>query len=101
MVKVWSRRGGIRHLIPVPLFRGYVFWRVAVSKFSYLEVVRTPGVVKILGERWDRLATLKDSEIDALRRVVTANAPLLPHEYLRDGRRVRIVSGPLRGVEGR
>src|SRR5213592_661469 len=57
-IEQWSRRGGQRHLIWVPMFSGYVFLRAALGKASYVEVMRARGLVQVLGERWDRLATI-------------------------------------------
>jgi transcriptional antiterminator NusG len=96
----WSRRGGLRHLIRVPMFSGYVFLNTAMDKASYLEVVKARGLVQVLGERWDRLTTIPDEEIDAIRRIVDARVPALPYPYLREGQRVRITRGPLADVEG-
>ena len=96
----WSRRGGVRRLIRVPLFPGYVFLHGAMDKGSYVEVLKARGLVQILGERWDRLATIPDVEIDAIQRIVGAKVLTLPYPYLREGQRVRITRGPLADVEG-
>jgi transcription antitermination factor NusG len=99
-IEQWSRRGGLRHRIQVPMFAGYVFLHAAMDKSSYVEVVKARGLVAILGERWDQLATIPDEEIDAIRRIVDARVPALPYPYLREGQRVRITRGPLTDVEG-
>ena len=96
----WSRRAGVRRLIPVPMFTGYLFLRHAIEKGSYLEIVNTRGVVRILGERWDRLAPVDDAEIEVLQRLGRSERALLPYPYLREGQRVRIIEGSLTGVEG-
>lgn len=100
MMDVWSRRGGVRHLIRVPMFAGYLFLRHAMDKVSYIEVRKARGLVRVLGERWDRLAEVPDREIDAIQKLLRAQVPALPHPYLREGQRVRITCGPLAGVEG-
>ena len=99
-IRTWSRRGGRRHLIPVPMFPGYVFLHHAMDKHGYVEVLKARGVVRILGERWDRLAPVDDAEIASIQQLVTSEVNLLPHPYLREGHRVRIVDGPLNGLEG-
>ena len=98
--QAWSRRGGVRVRGPVPLFRGYLFLRHAVDKASYLEICRTRGLVRMLGESWDRLEAVSDPEIAAIERLVRCNLPIFPYPYLRDGQRVRITRGPLAEVEG-
>jgi transcription antitermination factor NusG len=99
-IREWSRRAGTRRLIPVPMFPGYLFVHHAIEKRSYLDIMNTRGVVRILGERWDRLAPVEDSEIDAIQRLGRSELALQPYPYLREGQRVRIVQGALAGVEG-
>lgn len=97
---VWSRRGGLRRLIPAPMFPGYLFLHHLLDKLSFLEIRKARGLVRILGERWDRPAVVSDSEIEAIQRLLRARLPALPHPFLREGQRVRITQGPLAGVEG-
>lgn len=97
---MWSQRAGKRHLIAVPMFPGYLFLRHVMDKTSYIDVRKARGLVRILGERWDRLSIVPDAEIEAIHTVVAASLPVMPHPYLREGQRVRITEGPLRGVEG-
>src|SRR5438093_1499159 len=68
--ETWSRRGGIRVRGRVPLFRSYLFLRHAVDKASYLEVCKARGLVRVLGERWDQLETVPDSEMGAIHKLV-------------------------------
>jgi transcription antitermination factor NusG len=72
----------------------------AMDKASYVEVVKARALVRILGERWDRLATISDGEIEAIRRIVDTKVPALAYAYLRVGQRVRITRGPMTDVEG-
>jgi len=99
-IDIWSRRGGVRHRIQGPMFPGYLFLHHAVDKTSYIEVQKARGIVRILGERWDRLAPVPDEEIHAIQAVLRARVPVLPHAYLHEGQRVRIVRGPFTDVEG-
>jgi len=99
-VEAWSRRGGMRHRIPVPMFPGYLFLHHAMDLNSYIEVLKTRELVRILGDGRERLAVVPDAEIDAIQKVVQAQLPALPYPYLREGQRVRITEGPLAGVEG-
>jgi transcriptional antiterminator NusG len=97
---VWSQRAGKRHLISVPMFPGYLFLRHAIDKTSYIDVCKARGLVRILGTRWDRLSVVPDGEIEAIQTTLGARLPVMAHPYLREGQRVRITQGPLRGVEG-
>ena len=100
MLDRWSRRGALRRVLRVPVFPGYVFLRHAMDKASYLELLQARGLVRVLGERWDRLAAIPDAEIDTVRRLVGAHVPALPYPFLHEGQRVRITRGPLADVEG-
>jgi transcription termination/antitermination protein NusG len=99
-IDVWSQRAGKRHLISVPMFPGYLFLRHAIDKTSYIDVRKARGLVRILGDRWDNLSVVPDAEIEAIQTALSASLPLISHPYLREGQRVRITQGPLRGVEG-
>jgi transcription antitermination factor NusG len=99
-VQSWCRRRGVRHLVRVPLFQGYLFLRHRIDKSSYVQVCKTRGLVRVLGERWDRLAVVPDADIEAIRKITASGARVLPHPYLRTGQRVRVTRGPLTGVEG-
>lgn len=100
-MRMWSRRAGQQRLVPLPMFPSYLFVRQAMDKPSYLEIVKTRGLVRILGERWDRLMPVADVEIEALERVSRTDIVVMPHAHLPEGQRVRITHGMLAGVEGR
>ena len=99
-IKTWSRRKGVQSQISLPMFPGYVFLRHPMDKSSYVEIAKARGLVRMLGERWDRLAPVPDDEIDGIRRVVSSDVPVFPHPYLREGEQVRIIAGPLAGLDG-
>jgi transcriptional antiterminator NusG len=95
----WSRRAGLPHAVERPLFPGYLFLNDTLDRTAHVELRKTRGLAAILGERWDTPARVPASEVEALRRVVGCGATFAPHLYLREGQRVRIVGGPLEGVE--
>ena len=99
-IPVWSQRAGVRHRIAVPMFPGYLFLHSLVDSAIYLEVRQARGLVCILGQGWDRLAVVPEEEIQAIYAVLRSRLPIHPHIYLREGQRVRIMRGLLRGVEG-
>lgn len=99
-IDVWSRRGGIRRRSSVPMFPGYLFLRHEMDASSYIEVRKARGLVRILGQGWERLAVLSDEEIEVIQAVLRARQPVLAHTYLREGQRVRVTRGPLANIEG-
>jgi transcription termination/antitermination protein NusG len=96
----WSVRAGKRHQVSVPMFPGYVFLHDALDHAAHVEARKARGVVRVLGEGWERPATVPEDEMESLRRLVDTGVAAEPHPYLREGRRVRITGGPLSGVEG-
>jgi len=90
----WKDR---RMVLSLPLFPCYVFVRGAHER--RLPVLTTPGVHMIIS-RGERVATVPDEEIEAIRRIVEGQVSAEPHPFLRCGERVRVVRGSLEGVEG-
>jgi len=90
----WKDR---RKVLSLPLFPCYVFVRGAIER--RLPVLTTPGVHMIIN-RGERIATVPEEEIDAIRRTVESQFRVEPHPFLRCGERVRVVRGSLEGVEG-
>ena len=97
---IWIKRVGGRHRVDAPLFPSYVFIRHFMDKSSHVEILKARGVVRVLGDRWDRLAPIPDGEIETIQRVVDAGEPMFRYPMLAAGDRVRITAGPLQGVEG-
>ncbi len=99
-VAVRSARRDRCRVLARPLFPGYLFVRVVPSRESYIQIASTDGVVRLLGERWDALHPIPDSEVEAVRRIVTASEHARAVPWIRVGDRVRIVAGPLESLEG-
>jgi transcription termination/antitermination protein NusG len=97
----WSSRAGRRHLVSTPLFPGYIFLNDELDKHGHVEARKTRGLAAILGERWDRPAVVPSGEIDSIRRIAGSGLDVIPHLYLTEGRLVRVVAGPLHGLEAR
>lgn len=89
-----------KHLAHVPMFRSYLFLRHAVGKHDYIDICNTKGLVRILGERWDRLAVIPDREIHNIRSVCSGDLPVSNHPFLAAGDRVRMTRGSLKNTEG-
>jgi transcription antitermination factor NusG len=92
-VRRWKDR---RKELALVLFPGYVFVQMALK--NRLRVLQLPGAVRLVG--FNGLpAALPEEEIENLRtRLSSGN--IEPHPYLSVGRRVRVRSGPLQGLEG-
>lgn len=90
----WKDR---RKLVESALFPSYVFVRIAIE--DRLRVLEVPGVVNIVGSK-GRFPALPEQEIIALRNGLENQVYAEPHPYLKVGRRVRVVRGPMKGAEG-
>ena len=99
-VRVPSRRRDKHVILAQPLFPGYLFLRFSPSRAGYISVASTDGVVRVLGETWDALQPIPDEQVEAVRRLVTSAEGARAVPWLRVGDRVRIVGGPLIGLEG-
>ena len=95
-----STRDGKAHIVPVPMFPGYLFLRHTLDKRSYVDILKARGIVRILEGGWQRLTPIANEEVGAIQRLVESGVPILPHVYFREGDPVRVVAGPLAGVEG-
>jgi transcription antitermination factor NusG len=93
-VRRWKDR---RVTLELPLFPGYVFVRLALRE--RLRVLQVPGVARLVGFNGTP-TPLADDEIESLRHALVEGLRAEPHPYLKVGRRVRIVTGPLADREG-
>lgn len=91
---LWKNRQ--KKKIAKPLFPSYVF--VCVTREERRLVYRAPGLVRLVGNASGPLPVLR-SEIEMLRSAASMNQ-LEPYTDLVLGERVRIASGPMRGMEG-
>jgi len=96
----WVTRRDVRRRVHRPLFPGYVLVEHRMDKASHVAILKTRGVVRVLGDRWDRLATIPRAEVEGVERLVSMGMPIQRHAHLKNGDRVRIVAGPLSGLEG-
>jgi len=90
----WKDR---RVRLELPLFPGYLFVRIPLKE--KLRVLELPSVVRLVGFG-ERPAALPEAEIETLRQGLGSELRAQPHPYLAKGRHVRIVRGPLSGMEG-
>lgn len=93
-VRRWKDR---RKELDMVLFPGYVFTRLDLR--DRLQVLQLQGVTRFVCF-YGKPAPLPEEEIDALRRGLAKGVYAKSHPYLKVGRRVRVVHGPLAGAQG-
>lgn len=99
-IPTWSTRLGTKQTVRTPMFPGYLFVRDAMDKERYINLLKVRGIVRVLEAGWSRLTPIPDEDIDAIQQIVQADVPVFPHAHLRHGDRVRVLEGPLTGLEG-
>jgi transcription antitermination factor NusG len=93
-VRRWKDR---RKELEMALFPGYVFVNLKLG--DRMGVLQAPGVVQFVTFQ-GQPAAVPDSEIQTLESSLSAGMHPLPHPYLRQGKKVRVKSGPLADAEG-
>jgi transcription antitermination factor NusG len=98
-IERWSRRKDRKERVFYPIFSAYLFINTELSGDSRLKVIKTRGVVRILGCNGTRTA-IPENQIEAIQKTVDKEKAIFPHPYLKKGRIVRVIGGPLNGGEG-
>jgi transcriptional antiterminator NusG len=98
-LEVWSRRKDRKKKIQKALFPGYLFVHELLDPYHRLEILKTPGVVRILGNE-EGPTPVPDSQIESIQTILNGKSAVTPFPYLKEGQLVRVVYGPLKGSEG-
>ena len=100
VVKSLRRWKDRKKYIERPLFSGYLFLHCQMDDDKYLEILKTSGVVSILGNNKRELSPIPDEEIESIRILTENVATINYHPYVKEGESVEIVNGPLTGAKG-
>ncbi len=93
----WSDR---KQIVTVPLFSGYLFVRMNLAKHNRLEVLNAPGIAGFVGNQTGP-SPIPDQQIEDIRTVLETRVECTVLPLLNEGDRVRVLRGPLAGIEGR
>jgi transcription termination/antitermination protein NusG len=97
-VIVRSRRQDRKLLINVPLFPGYLFVCTKLESYSYREILKAPGVTRLLGN--GSPIPVPEETVDSIRAIVKSDKSSYPWPYLQTASLVRVLDGPLAGTVG-
>jgi transcription antitermination factor NusG len=89
-------KNGVHAVVDTPLFPCYLFARTSIHE--RIRLLQHPGVLGFASSS-SRPSVIPDEEISVLR-AATESLRAEPHPYLNSGDAVRIVAGPLAGMEG-
>jgi len=95
VLRDWSDR---KKTIEEPLFKGYLFVRMPLKR--RWDVLNSVGAVRLVGRSNADPVSLCEEEILSVRRFMEEKVCADPFPYLREGDRVFVKSGPLKGIEG-
>ncbi|PKN24005.1 MAG: transcriptional antiterminator [Deltaproteobacteria bacterium HGW-Deltaproteobacteria-21] len=98
-IQVMSRRKDRRKKIMIPLLPGYVFVRFEMDPEVYWEIIKTVGVVRMIGFM-GKPVSAKDEEINALMILNGTDRTVHNQSFMKAGDRVMIMEGPLKGLVG-
>ena len=96
-MRKWKDR---KKLVAFPLFPGYLFVHISREANNLLGVLKIKGVVRMLCTIPGEPVPVPDEQIGYLQKLVENKEELDPYPYLDEGQNVRIVKGPLSGIEG-
>ncbi|PIP37678.1 MAG: transcriptional antiterminator [Desulfobacterales bacterium CG23_combo_of_CG06-09_8_20_14_all_52_9] len=98
-IQVQSRRKDRKLLIRAPLFPGYVFVKTDLNPYQHLEIVKTVGAVRLIGNKTGPVPVM-DETVTSLQIMVAGDHTILTGSRLKRGDRVMVVNGPFTGVTG-
>ena len=98
-MQVMSRRKDRRKMILVPILPGYVFVHSDLNLNQYWDIIKTYGVVRILGIQ-GKPVSVRDEEIASLKTLHGTDRTVRNQAYMKEGDRVMIMEGPLKGLTG-
>ncbi|MBW1858120.1 MAG: transcriptional antiterminator, partial [Deltaproteobacteria bacterium] len=98
-MQVMSRRKDRRKMILVPILPGYVFVHSDLNLNQYWDIIKTYGVVRILGIQ-GKPVSVKDEEIASLKTLDGTDRTVRNQAYMKEGDRIMIMEGPLKGLTG-
>jgi len=93
----WKDR---KKVVNFPLFPGYLFVHIHPDPEKLVNVIKTTGAVRILSSENGNPIPVPTGEIDSLRIMIENGQDIDIYPCLREGARIRIKTGSLRGVEG-
>lgn len=98
-VRVRSKRRDRKLLIRVPIFPGYVFVRSDLNPHEHIEILKTAGAVRLIGNN-DGPIHVPRTTLDSLKVMMEGPTPIITGTQFKKGDRVMVVSGPFAGVVG-
>ncbi len=97
--QIMSRRKDRRKKIFIPMLPGYVFVHTDLNAVEYLDILKTVGVVRLVGFE-GRPVPATDEEISSLMILDGTDRTVENRSLMRRGDRIMIMDGPFKGLIG-
>ena len=98
-IQVRSKRRDRKALIRIPLFPGYLFVKTNLDPNEHIEIVKTVGAVRLIGNK-DGPVSVPSDTIESLKIMVKGQDQITTGSRFKKGDRVMVVHGPFTGVTG-
>lgn len=98
-VLVRSRRVDRKVMIRIPLFPGYLFVKSDLTPGRHIEIVKTAGVVRLVGSRGGPVPVSSET-IESLKIMTAGDGKIFTGTAFKKGEKVIVISGPFEGVMG-
>ncbi len=98
-MKVPSKRKDRRVVLDVPFFPGYVFVKTGLTPESHLSILKTVGVVRVLGCSQGPVP-IPETALSSLRIMAAADTEIFTSMAFMEGEPVIVMNGPLKGLTG-
>lgn len=96
-VRQWKDR---KKNVDFPIFPGYLFIHVRPSPEDFLSVLKTRGVITLVSASPGHPTPVIAEEITSLKLLMESGESVDIYPHLKEGDRVRVKKGPLKGAEG-
>jgi transcription termination/antitermination protein NusG len=96
-LRQWKDR---KKWIDFPLFPGYRFIHISPRPESIVNVLKTRGAINLLSAAPGQPTPVMQEEISSLQLMVGSGKEIDIYPHLKEGTKVRVKRGPLRGAEG-
>ncbi len=100
MREVLSRWKDRKKKVWLPLFPGYLFVRQVDTPANRYRILNIPGAVRFVGFN-GQTVPIPQEQIEGVRTFLEAKLSVDPYPYMTIGRRVEVIAGPLKGIQGK
>lgn len=100
VIKKLRRWNDRKKSLEFPLFPGYVFVHIPPYPDEFVKVLKTRGAVTLISMQPCKPTPIPEDEIESLRLLTETGGNIDIYPHLKEGTRVRVRKGPLKGAAG-